>query len=125
MNQWGMFERSMDAAARRDMEKELYVCDNCSFTYFELISLKQFVRNAPVVPGQDPVPFEVEGFPVLKCGKCGTLKEHQVSVMNPSDRVTKEYYRIVEFLQPKPDQPPIVQERTEEVKDEDTDKGQE
>lgn len=113
MTQWDEFERSQNAAIRRAMENEIYEC-KCGCTWFELIQVNQYISNTLVVPGQDPASLTPEGYPVLRCMKCGVIKEHQLSITNPTDRVTKKYYQMLEDILPK-----------EETKDENQDSGQE
>ena len=119
MTQWDEFERSQNAAIKRSMEKEIYECNECGCTWFETIEVNQYVSNTLVVPGQKPAPLTPEGYPILRCMKCGATKEHQVSVTNPTDRVTKQYYQMLEDIAPEKEEP------KEEVKDEDKDSGQE
>jgi hypothetical protein len=118
MTQWQEFEQSQNAAIKRSMEKEIYECDKCSCTWFETVEVNQYVSNTLVVPGQKPAPLTPEGYPVLRCMKCGTIKEHQVSVTNPTDKVTKQYYQMLEDIEPDKVEP------KEESKDEDKDSGQ-
>ena len=99
MNQWAQFSQSMEMAARRESHKEVYVCD-CGNTWFELVHLREYLTT-PVIPGQDPAPLDADGYPFLKCGQCGLLKEHQLTITNPTNKLTKEYTDLVERLKTK------------------------
>lgn len=100
MNQWEEFKRSQEVVARRSLQKDLYICDTCGCSWFELVHLKQYT-TLPVIPGQDPAPFNAYEYPFLKCGRCGNLKEHEVTITNPTNKLTKEYTDLLESMKSK------------------------
>jgi hypothetical protein len=94
MTQYEEFERSQNAALKKSMQRELYEC-KCGCTWFELLHVNQYLVNVSVVPGQDPAPFTPEDYPILRCTRCGLIKEHELSITNPTEAVTKRFNQMI------------------------------
>jgi hypothetical protein len=97
MNQWANFERSQNAAAKAQLNKEIYEC-NCGCTWFEQLQVNQFVSENQIVPGQKVPPLNGEDFYLLKCVKCSALTEPRTMLNNPTSGSEKKYIEVMSDL---------------------------
>ena len=97
MNQWNNFERAQNAAAKRQLNKEIYECQ-CGCTWFEQLQVNQFVSESQIIPGQKVPPLNGEDFYLLKCAKCSTLTEPRAMLNNPTSGNEKKYMEVMSDL---------------------------
>jgi len=97
MNQWRDFERSQNAAIKSQLEKEIYEC-KCGCTWFEQVRVNQYVSSNPIVIGQEVPPLTMGDFTMLKCARCGTMREPRMSLNNPTRQEEKKYREAIDDI---------------------------